>query len=134
MYPVQQSPPEGRYGRSADARTDRRLKTLGLVLGAGLLAMVGWFGFSYVSGTDVSGELIKFQVVSEERVEAHLEVRKDADVEGVCTLRAMAEDDAEVARKDVRLDNGRERIDRVISMRTTGPAVNVELVSCATAN
>lgn len=130
---MQQRPPEGRYGRSADARADRTLKTVGFVLGAVLLAVVGWFGFSYVSGTDVSGELIKFKVVSDESVEAHLEIRKDADAHGVCTLRAMDKEDAEVGRKDVRVDSAESRIDTVVTMRTTGRAASVELVNCDTA-
>lgn len=134
MVAVQQRPPEGRYGRSADAQADRRLKTVGLVLGAVLLGVVGWFGFSYVSGTDVSGELIKFQVVSDESVQAHLEIRKDADARGVCTLRAMDEEDAEVGRKDVRVDKAEGRIDTVVTMRTTGRAASVELVSCESAH
>ncbi|WP_367124314.1 DUF4307 domain-containing protein [Streptomyces phytohabitans] len=130
MVAAQQTPPEGRYGRSADARADRTLRTVGLVLGVLALALVGWFGFSYVSGADVSGELIKFKVVSDDSVEAHLEIRKDSDVRGVCTLRAMDEEDGEVGRKDVRVDGDESRVDTVVTMRTTGLAASVELVNC----
>jgi hypothetical protein len=133
MVAVQQRPPEGRYGRSADARADRTLKTVGLMLGAVLLAVVGWFGFSYVSGTEVSGELIKFKTVSDESVEAHLEIRKDADARGVCTLRALDADNAEVGRKDVRVEGRESRIDTVVTMRTTRRAAAVDLVNCGTA-
>ncbi|RLL68613.1 DUF4307 domain-containing protein [Streptomyces sp. Z26] len=130
MVAAQQTPPEGRYGRSADARADRTLRTVGLVLGVLALALVGWFGFSYVSGADVSGELIKFKVVSDDSVEAHLEIRKDSDVRGVCTLRAMDKEDGEVGRKDVRVDGDESRVDTVVTMRTTGLAASVELVNC----
>ncbi|MCC5035235.1 DUF4307 domain-containing protein [Streptomyces sp. WAC 00631] len=122
--------PEGRYGRSADERTDRVLKVTGAVLGAGLLALLGWFGYSYVSGQDVTGELIKFQVVSDDSVQAHLEVRKDAATPGLCTLRSLSESGAEVGWKDVRFEEREDRIDKVVTVRTTERATAVELLGC----
>jgi hypothetical protein len=133
MTTAPQATPEGRYGRStdgADERADRRLKVLGAALGAGLLALVGWYGYHYVAGQNVSGELIKFSVVSDSETQAHLEVRKDADVAGVCTLRALDVDHAEVGLKEARFDTGTDRIDEVVPIRTTGRATSVELVGC----
>lgn len=132
------APPEGRYGRGGrsggdDARTDRRLKIVGSVLGALAVAVIVWFGVSYVSGKGVSGELIKFDVVSAHKVEAHLEIRKDAGAQGVCTLRAQAESSAEVARKDVDVPKGKTRIDTVVTLRTTQEATSASLVGCTTA-
>ncbi|NGO69102.1 DUF4307 domain-containing protein [Streptomyces boncukensis] len=132
-----QGVPAGRYGRRSggygaggDARTDRRLKLVGAVLGAALLGVVAWFGVSYITGKDVSGELIKYKVVSDREVEVHLEVRKDAGVTGVCTLRARSEDGAEVGRKAVTVESGPGRVDKVVGMRTTGRATGAELVGC----
>ncbi|MFF1379537.1 DUF4307 domain-containing protein [Streptomyces sp. NPDC058308] len=124
--------PEGRYGRSrtADEAADRKLKIIGSVLGVLLLGMVGWFGYDYIDGTKVSGEVIKFDVVSDHAVEAHLEVRKDADARGYCTLRSQAESGAEVGRADFRFDERSGRIDRTVTLRTTGKATNVELLGC----
>ncbi|MFI6085989.1 DUF4307 domain-containing protein [Streptomyces sp. NPDC051217] len=122
--------PEGRYGRSSDERADRGLKIVGSVLGVGLLALVGWFGYDYVAGQSVSGELIKFKRVSASAVEVHLEVRKDKDATGTCTLRSRAEDGAEVGRKDVRVDGPQTRIDQVVTVRTTASATSAELVGC----
>jgi uncharacterized protein DUF4307 len=122
-----------RYGRSDDARADRKLKITGAVLGAGLLAVIAWSGVSYVAGQDVSGELIKFKVVSDTAAEVHLEVRKDAETPGVCTLRALSEDGAEVGWKDVRFDEREGRIDKVGTVRTTQRATAVELVGCKAA-
>ncbi|MFG3252465.1 DUF4307 domain-containing protein [Streptomyces sp. NPDC048172] len=143
MVDVRQGVPEGRYGRKSgsgsgtaadgEARTDRRLKIVGSALGALLLAFVAWAGFSYVSGEDVSGEMIKFKVVSDSAVEVHLEVRKDAGVAGVCTLRARAESGAEVGRKDVTVEKDKSRVDAVFSLRTVGRATSAELVGCETA-
>jgi hypothetical protein len=130
MTPTREGLPPGRYGRTADARADRRLKVVGAVLGAGLLAVIAWSGASYISGQAVSGELIKFKVVSDSAVEAHLEVRKDAGAHGVCTLRSLAEDGSEVGRKDIRFDERESRVDKVGSVRTTQRATAVELVGC----
>jgi hypothetical protein len=126
--------PEGRYGRStsADARTDRRLKAVGAVLGTLLLLVVGWIGYDYVSGQRISAEMIKFDLNSSDtEVRVHLEIRKDADVTGSCTVRALAESGAEVGRKDVRIDQkGESRIDEIYPVRTTAKATSAELLGC----
>ncbi|WP_344325494.1 DUF4307 domain-containing protein [Streptomyces macrosporus] len=119
-----------RYGRSADERADRVLKVVGAVLGVVFLGIVGWFGVSYVAGTKVSGELIKFDVASDREVAVHLEIRKDADVTGVCTLSAVAEDGGEVGRADFTFDQKRTRIDEVVTVRTAGRATTAQLVGC----
>ncbi|MFI8518453.1 DUF4307 domain-containing protein [Streptomyces sp. NPDC085481] len=130
MSAVREQPPEGRYGRSADARADRTLKIAGAVLGTLFLAMIGWFGWHYVAGTKISAEMIKFDVVSATEVQVHLEIRKDDDAKGVCTLRSRSEDGTEVGRKDVRVDASGTRIDEVYSIRTTAQATNAELLGC----
>lgn len=130
MAAVRETLPEGRYGRSRDERADRKLRVIGSVLGAAFLAMIGWFGYDYVAGQDISAELIKSKVVSDGRAEAHLEVRKERDADGHCTLRALSEDGAEVGRADFRFDERSDRIDRVLSLRTTSRATAVELLAC----
>ncbi|MFF2959304.1 DUF4307 domain-containing protein [Streptomyces sp. NPDC057963] len=130
MAAVREVLPENRYGRSADQRADRRLKIIGSVLGAVLLGVVGWIGYDYVTGRTISAEVIKRKVVSDERVDVHLEVRKDKDAEGYCTLRAQQEDGSDVARKDFRFDDRTDRVDRVVSLRTTSRATSVELLGC----
>ncbi|MFF4244209.1 DUF4307 domain-containing protein [Streptomyces sp. NPDC001822] len=130
MAAVREALPEGRYGRSRDQRADRKLRITGAVLGAAFLAMIGWFGYDYVAGQDISAELIKSKVVSDDRADAHLEVRKERDADGHCTLRALSEDGAEVGRADFRFDERSDRIDRVLSLRTTSRATAVELLAC----
>ncbi|SFX35713.1 DUF4307 domain-containing protein [Streptomyces atratus] len=130
MTAVREAPPENRYGRSADQRADRRLKIVGSVLGVVLLGVVGWIGYDYVAGQGISAEVIKRQVVSDERVDIHLEVRKDKDAKGFCTLRAQHEDGSDVARKDFRFDERTDRIDRILTLRTTSRATSVELLGC----
>ncbi|EST23746.1 hypothetical protein N566_25395 [Streptomycetaceae bacterium MP113-05] len=127
-------PPEGRYGRSGAEATgggsDRGLRSAGVVLGVVLLALVGWFGYSYVAGTEVSGSVVTFRKISDESVEVKLEVHKDADVTGVCTLRVLGSEGGVVGRKDVRIGSGAERVDPVVTVRTTGPAARLQLAGC----
>ncbi|GGV88872.1 membrane protein [Streptomyces gelaticus] len=130
MTAVREAPPENRYGRSADERADRRLKMVGSVLGVVLLGVVGWIGYDYVTGQGISAEVIKRKVVSDQRVDIHLEVRKDKDAKGYCTLRAQHEDGRDVARKDFRFDERTDRIDRIVTLRTTSRATGVELLGC----
>ncbi|MFF2008026.1 DUF4307 domain-containing protein [Streptomyces sp. NPDC058195] len=130
MTAVRETTVESRYGRSADQQADRKLKIIGSVLGVALIGVVGWIGYDYVSGQGISAEVIKRKVVSDQRVDVHLEVRKDKDVQGYCTLRARHEDGGDVARKDFRFDERTDRIDQVLTLRTTARASSVELVGC----
>ncbi|MEU2259723.1 DUF4307 domain-containing protein [Streptomyces sp. NPDC019645] len=130
MGAVREGLPEGRYGRSADERADRRLRIIGAVLGAGFVAMIAWFGYDYVSGQRISAEVIKFDVTAEDRVQVHLEVRKDSGAQGFCTLRSRAEDGSEVGRRDVRFDTRETRVDQVVTVRTTAKATSAELAGC----
>ncbi|MFD0268655.1 DUF4307 domain-containing protein [Streptomyces sp. NPDC127106] len=133
MSTVREGLPEGRYGRSADERADRTLKIVGSVLGAGLLAMVGWIGWDYVAGTDVSAEVIKFQVVSDSEVQVHLEVRKESSVTGVCTLISQDVGHGEVGRADFTFGQQESRVDEVVTLKTTARATMIELVGCQAA-
>ncbi|MEW2584229.1 DUF4307 domain-containing protein [Streptomyces virginiae] len=130
MSAVREGLPEGRYGRSADERTDRKLKIIGAALGAVLLGVIGWIGWDYVAGRSVSAEVIKFQVISDTEVKVHLEVRKDASVTGVCTMVSQDEQHAEVGRGDFTFAQSASRVDEVVSLRTTGRATMIELVGC----
>ncbi|MFD7921562.1 DUF4307 domain-containing protein [Streptomyces sp. NPDC059740] len=125
------TPPAGRYGRTADERKDRTLKIVGSVLGAVLLVVVAWAGVSYITGQKLSGRLITYQVLSDRAVTVHLEVVKDADATGVCTLRSMAEDNTEVGRKDVPIrQRHTKQVNTTVTIRTTAHATNAELQGC----
>ncbi|MFF7885675.1 DUF4307 domain-containing protein [Streptomyces sp. NPDC020794] len=122
--------PEGRYGRSEDERADRKLKVIGTVLGVALLALMGWFGYYYVFSNKISAEVITFKAVSDNAVQVHLEVRKDAGAHGYCTLRSQADDGGEVGRADFRFDQDSSRIDKVVTLRTTARGGTAELLGC----
>ncbi|MET8247690.1 DUF4307 domain-containing protein [Streptomyces sp. NPDC005202] len=121
--------PEGRYGRSSDERADRKLKIVGAVLVAALLAVIGYFAYHYVGQNKISAQVITFQT-SDEAVKVHLEVRKDAGARGYCTLRSQAANGDEVGRADFRFDQHATRIDKVVTLRTTSRGTTAELLGC----
>ncbi|BFO14876.1 DUF4307 domain-containing protein [Streptomyces sp. KM77-8] len=123
--------PEGRYGRSSDQRADRILKIVGGVLAVLMLGLVGWLGYHYVAQNEISAQVISFDV-SDNAVKVHLEVHKDAGVDGYCTVRSQSEDGAEVGRADFRFDKDATRVDEVVTLRTTSPGTSAELVGCHT--
>ncbi|MGK5532350.1 DUF4307 domain-containing protein [Streptomyces sp. URMC 129] len=127
--------PEGRYGRSgtADARTDRRLKLTGAVLGVALAGFVAWAGVSYIADQKVTGELTGFEVVSDSEIQVNVAIRKPSDTDGVCTVRAQAEDGLEVGRADFRFDEDTGSVHRSVTLRTTERATAAELMGCTEA-
>ncbi|MQY14845.1 hypothetical protein SRB5_50210 [Streptomyces sp. RB5] len=135
MTAAEVRPPEGRYGRAAadDARSDRRLKLVGAVLGVLGLGVVGWFGYDYVAGTDVSGQLVTFRVQSDTKAVATLEVHKDSQVTGVCTVRAVAEDKSVVGSREIRIEPGKSAESVTVDVRTLSRATSVELLGCQSA-
>ncbi len=130
MSAVREGLPEGRYGRSADERADRKLKIIGAALGVVLLSVTGWIGWGYIASQSVSAEVIKFQVISDTEVKVHLEVRKDASVTGVCSLSSQDEGHGEVGRADFTFAQSQARVDEVVTLKTTRRATMIELVGC----
>ncbi|MEU6401553.1 DUF4307 domain-containing protein [Streptomyces sp. NPDC046985] len=122
-------PPEGRYGRSSDEHADRKLKTLGAVLGAALLALIGYFAYYYVGRVEISAQVVSFQT-SDHAVRIHLEVHKDADAHGYCTLRSQAANGDEVGRADFRFDQRATQVDKILTLRTTARGTTGELLGC----
>lgn len=121
--------PEGRYGSSSDERADHKLKIAGAVLGALVLALIGYFAYHYVGQNKISGEVIAFDA-QPSAVTVHLEVRKDSGTSGYCTIRSQAADGSEVGRADFRFDGDATRIDKAVTLRTTARGTTAELLGC----
>ncbi|MEU6481936.1 DUF4307 domain-containing protein [Streptomyces sp. NPDC047017] len=121
--------PEGRYGRSGDDRADHKLKIAAAVLGALLLVLVGYFAYHYVGQSEISAQVVSFQTADDE-VQIHLEVHKDADAHGYCTLRSQAADGDEVGRADFRFDQHAKQVDKILTLRTTSRGTTGELLGC----
>ena len=133
MSATHQQLPEGRYGRVSPDSSARRLRVVGAVLGAVLLAVLTWFGWSYIARQDVTGQLLGYEVVSDETVRVRLEVRKDEGSVGVCTLRALGANRDEVGLRDVRITDPAGQVDTVAEVRTKTRAVSAELLGCQAA-
>ncbi|NEA50998.1 DUF4307 domain-containing protein [Streptomyces sp. SID10815] len=121
--------PEGRYGRSSDERADRKLRIAAAVLGAVVLALIGYFAYHYVAKSEISAQVVSFQT-SDASVQIHLEVHKDADARGYCTVRSQSADGAEVGRADFRFDEHAKQVDKVVTLRTTSRGTTGELLGC----
>ncbi|WP_225847658.1 DUF4307 domain-containing protein [Streptomyces sp. HPF1205] len=127
--------PADRYGRGpdADARADRQLRIAAIVLGALAVLGIGWYGWTSLTGDQVSGQVVAFRAVSDQAMEIHLEVHKGAGTVAVCTLRSQDKEHNEVGRKDVRLAQHAEQVDTVVTVRTTARGETGELVHCGKA-
>ncbi|MGW4442612.1 DUF4307 domain-containing protein [Streptomyces sp. NPDC004682] len=123
--------PQGRYGRSSDERADRTLKVVGAVLGALVLALVGYFAYHYVAQNEISAQVITFKSEGD-AVKVHLEVHKDAGADGYCTVRSQSADGAEVGRADFPFTGPATRVDKVVTLRTTAKGTTAELLGCHT--
>ncbi|MET7899934.1 DUF4307 domain-containing protein [Streptomyces sp. NPDC005336] len=134
MAAVREGLPDGRYGRSADERANRTLRIVGAVLGAGLVALISWFGYAYITGQDVSGRMTGFKVVADDAVEVRLEVTKDKDTTGVCTVRTLDKYHTEVGRKDFTFGRRQDDVVEVVTVRTTARATSAELIGCESAS
>ncbi|MEX2986056.1 DUF4307 domain-containing protein [Streptomyces sp. C36] len=124
--------PEGRYGRSADERADRKLKIVGAVLGAAMLTFIGWAAVHYITKSDGSTQLIRSKTISDDTVQAVLEIRKDENAVAVCTLRSLGAEGGEVGRKDFRFDKAETHFTERVTLRTTAHAAATELKGCRT--
>jgi hypothetical protein len=133
MATAREGLPDGRYGRSADQRADRTLRIVGAVLGAVVIAVIGWFGYAYITGQDVSGQVIGFQASGADSVDVRLEVHKDKGTTGVCTVRALGKDHGEVGRKDFTFGGHQSVVAQVVTVRTTARATSAELTGCGPA-
>ncbi|MFE6894845.1 DUF4307 domain-containing protein [Streptomyces sp. NPDC057694] len=133
MSAVRQDLPEGRYSspRSADARADRKLRLAAMILAPLFAAMLVWFGWYYISGGNkFSGEVIAFKTY-DDHVKVHLEIRKDSGTSGYCTIRSQDAAGGEVGRADFRFDQKQDRIDKLVTLRTSGGrGTTAELLGC----
>ncbi|MEU9075773.1 DUF4307 domain-containing protein [Kitasatospora sp. NPDC004745] len=126
--------PEGRYGRSGDRDSDRRLKAVGAVCGVLGLGLVAWLGGSYLMReTAINGSVPTFQAVSDSEVQLHLAVRKSDGTAGSCTVRSQGRDGAVVGVADFPVPADGSSYDAVVTLRTTARGSTAELLGCTPA-
>ncbi|MFD7640034.1 DUF4307 domain-containing protein [Kitasatospora sp. NPDC059795] len=125
------APPAGRYSRSDDRTTDRRLRIAGALFGALLVGVIAWLGSSYLlRETKLNGTVPTFQTVSDGEVQLQLSVRKGDGVSGVCTVRSQGTDGAVVGQSDFQVPAEGTTYDKVVTLRTTARGSTAELLGC----
>ncbi|MGW7595324.1 DUF4307 domain-containing protein, partial [Streptomyces rubiginosohelvolus] len=63
-------------------------------------------------------------------VEVRLEITKEKDATGVCTVRTLDKYHDEVGRKDFTFGQRQEDMVKVVTVRTTARATSAELIDC----
>ncbi|MGA5819079.1 DUF4307 domain-containing protein [Kitasatospora sp. NPDC094028] len=129
-----QRPPEGRYGRSGDGESDRRLKVVGAVCGVLALGLIAWLGGSYLlRESQINGSVPTFQVVSDSEVQLHLSVHKSDGTAGTCTVRSQGDDHGVVGVADFPVPAAGSGYEADVVLRTTARGTTAELLHCTPA-
>lgn len=129
-------PPEGRYGNDNrfggdDRRTNRQLRTAAVVCGVLFVGLVAWLSTSYLlQSSKLYGAVPTFRVVSDTAVQAHLSVRKDDGVRGVCTLRSQSRDGGLAGQVDVAIPAAGTTVEKDVTIRTVRAGTTAELLGC----
>ncbi|MGW3038936.1 DUF4307 domain-containing protein [Kitasatospora sp. NPDC001159] len=126
--------PEGRYGRSGNSESDRRLKVVGAVCGVLGLGLIAWLGGSYLlRESKINGSVPTFQVVSDSEVQLQLTVRKSDGTAGTCTVRSQGDDHAVVGVADFPVPAAGSSYEATVTLRTTARGTTAELLGCTPA-
>lgn len=126
--------PEGRYGRSGNGESDRRLKVVGAVCGVLGLGLIAWMGGSYLlRESKINGSVPTFQVLSDSEVQLHLSVRKGDGQAGTCTVRSQGDDHGVVGVADFPVPAAGKTYEATVTLRTTARGTTAELLGCTPA-
>jgi len=123
--------PADRYG---DRGPSTRRRVVGTVVIAVLvaLALTSWVWLAANrANPSVRYDLLGFEVVTPTSVEIRFSVTREPGVPVLCVVRARGAAGDEVGRLQVLVPtDDRERLDLTRTLRTTGPAVTGEVVTC----
>ncbi|MFY9330407.1 MAG: DUF4307 domain-containing protein [Candidatus Nanopelagicales bacterium] len=102
---------------------------IGVVVAA-FISAIAWVGYQ-LGSDDVQSELLAWNVVSAEHVDVTFDVRRSADSDVVCVIRAQDQTRADVGYATVNLPRGTTYVQQTYALRTIAPAYVVELLGCA---
>jgi hypothetical protein len=124
--------PADRYGDRPPSLRRRVLVVVG-VGGVLLVALIWWIWVASTrSSPEVSYDLLGFDAVTTTSVEIRFSVAREPGEMVACVLRARAADGREVGRRQVVVPaDPVARVELTSTVRTTGPAVTGEVLSCA---
>lgn len=94
------------------------------------IAALAFVTFNLVSPR-VTYELLAWDDVAPDRVDVTFEVRRSAEWDVYCTLRAQDESRADVGYATVAIPRGTSYAQQTYSLRTLAPAYVVEILGCA---
>ncbi|GAA2080860.1 DUF4307 domain-containing protein [Actinomadura alba] len=117
----------------ASAPTRRRLGPAHLVIG--LVAALAAFGWAFVMANvnqtpGIVAQTITFRVLSDSQVEINFSVTKPRDSSVRCVVHAVDTDFAEVAREEVVVPSGTERLHTTRQLRTSARATAAQIKDC----
>jgi hypothetical protein len=128
--PAGRSVPAGRYGADP-ARSDRRWRRAHWVFALLFVLVIGGVGASYVLRSQVTGEIVSFQISSDSEVQIHLQVSKSGGRDASCTVRSRDVNGNEVGRVTVPVPKASSDYDTVVTLRTSARGTTGELVGCS---
>ena len=121
-----------RYGTPSRARRPVFVAGVALLVVAGL----GWLLWVVLfhGRPQVTSEMVGYDVDGQHRAVARFTVvRRDADVEASCLLRAFADDHSVVGERTVPVTSGPSTSTLSVAVRTERQATTVDLVGCTAA-
>jgi Domain of unknown function (DUF4307) len=119
-----------RYGTVRDSRR-RVLVAIAVLLAGACLSWVAWVVLEHGRPL-VQSDLVGFETLDDHKIAATFAVvRRDADVEAACLLRAVAADHTVVGELDVTVGPGGDTAQTLVrSVRTERAATSVDVVGC----
>jgi hypothetical protein len=116
-----------RYGEDRSRRGTYVLVAVVVVV---FLALVGLVTY-WMSIASVHSQLIRFTVVSDQRVDVNFEVDRDGSATTTCVLRAQDVHHLDVGYATVTIPPGKAYLQPTYPLATSGPAVVAEVLGCA---
>jgi hypothetical protein len=118
-----------RYGEDRSRRGTYVLAGVVIAVFLALVALVTY----WVSASGPSSQLIRFTVVSDQRVDVNFEVSRDGHSTTTCVLRAQGEHHDDVGYASVAIPPGPAYLQATYPLATAARAVTAEVLGCADA-
>jgi hypothetical protein len=123
------TPLERRYGQASRGPARRLTTILAVVLGALLLAGLGWVGWRHAH-PPVTADLTGYDVIDASSVRVQFTLRKDSDRAARCVVRAVDRGQVAVGRAVVTIPAGVRERDVSVLVTTRRLAAAGEVTSC----
>lgn len=116
-----------RYGTDRPRRGTTALAIVAIVVFVGIIGYVTW----RLGSPAVQSNIIRFSVVSDEKVDVLFEVHRTGESATTCVLRGQGIDHADVAYATVTITPGRSYVQATYPLATSSRATTVEVLGCS---